>query len=315
MLCDLRLEEEKKIENRFGLVFLQKIKHLLIPLSLNWELSDLQLVNSFSSNLVFKGHSKKFGRIVLKFSNNTEEFISEVTALDYFQGNSVCRVFDMDTDNLVLLEECICPGEILALEKDLNKRLDVFCDLYQSIHMKKDIAIQKSGKITSLAGYKSYQDWVFQIEAYMVQQDVWQEVAIHMSRAKVQYIEMAQNHAANQLLHGDFHYYNILKGEYGYKIIDPKGVIGNRIFDVPRYVLNEIWDVEDEGMINQKIDQIFDVLSRKLSISKDILSMALYIEGVMAVSWCVEDGAGLHEKENYLNKIENLERFIQKYSE
>lgn len=315
MLYDLGLEEEKKIKNRFGLVFLQKIERLLIPLSLKWELSDLKLVNSFSSNLVFKGHSKKFGSIVLKFSDSTKEFSSEVNALDYFQGNSVCRVFDVDSENLVLLEECISPGEMLVLEKDLNKRLDIFCDLYQAIHIKKDISIQKSGKIKSLGGYKSYQDWVFQIESYMVQQDEWKDIAIHMSRAKARYIEIAQNHAQNQLLHGDFHYYNILKGEYGYKIIDPKGVIGNRIFDVPRYMLNEIWDLEDESIINQRIDQIFEVFSRKLFISKDILSMALYIEGAMAISWCVEDGAGLHEKQNYLNKLENLERFIQKYSE
>lgn len=304
------LEEEKKIQDRFGVRFLAKVQGLLKPLAIKWKLSDIKLVDSFSANLVFKGHSAIFGPSVMKFSNNAEEFIGESNALDYLKGQNICRVFAVDYENLVLLEECICPGDMLVLEKDLDKRLAVFCNLFRTIHVQKS---QKSSDSNALRHYKSYQDWVFRIQSYMVEQGDWEDVALHMSRAKEQYIEVSQNHKSEYLLHGDFHYYNILKGEGGYKVIDPKGVIGHKIFDIPRYVLNEFGDLEDQSLLDERMDYIFEFLNQELSISKEVLSKVLYIEGAMAFSWCVESGALISEKPDFLLKLEKLEGYVQKY--
>lgn len=306
------LEEEKKIQNRFGLRFLAKVQSLLMPLASKWKMNDLQLVDSFSANVVFKGHSAIFGPSVMKFSNNAEEFISESNALDYLKGQNVCRVFAVDYENLVLLEECICPGDMLFLEKDLDKRLAVFCDLFRMIHVQKS---QKATDSNALRHYKFYKDWVFRIQSFMVQQGDWEDVALHMSKAKERYIEVSQNYKSEYLLHGDFHYYNILKGEGGYKVIDPKGVIGHKVFDIPRYVLNEFWDLEDQSLLDERMDYIFEFLNQELSISKEVLSKVLYIEGAMGISWCVESGALISEKPDFLLKLEKLEGYVQKYRE
>lgn len=313
MSYDFKIEDKTRIIDRFGNEFFIKVRDLLETLQLKWGVYDLQMVNSFSVNLIFKGISDAHGPVVIKFSTNHEEFISEANALKYFEGRNICRLIDADFDNKVLLEESINPGDELVLEKQIERRLDVFCDLFQQLHLDNSKQIKSLSDTNREYCYKSYKDWIFRITDYMKQQKNWKEVSLHMIRAKELYKELSQEYAAEFLLHGDFHYYNILKDKKGYKIIDPKGVRGNPIFDIPRYVLNEFWDEEDKTKVDDTIEIIFYTLSQKLNISRDILSKLLYIEGAMAISWCVESGADINEKANYLDTLEKLYMYMLKY--
>lgn len=83
------------------------------------------------------------------------------------------------------------------------------------------------------------------------------------------------------LLHGDLHHDNILLAEDGtYKIIDPKGVVGDPVFDVSRFVLNE-FDAEPTEPTYRKIVGILHVLSQNLQIPETILKQCLYVETTM----------------------------------
>lgn len=66
------------------------------------------------------------------------------------------------------------------------------------------------------------------------------------------------------LLHGDFHHDNILLGNDGeYIIIDPKGVIGDPVFDIARFILNE-FDDEITTELYKKINHIISILEKNL---------------------------------------------------
>lgn len=92
----------------------------------------------------------------------------------------------------------------------------MFCNLFKELH-KKEKSLEKTIYTDNNEfKYKSYKDWVFKISAYMDKQTSWEEVALHMRRAKNLYIELSKIYSSKSLLHGDFHYYNILKGENGY---------------------------------------------------------------------------------------------------
>lgn len=308
-------DDEINIIETFGKSFFIKVKSLIEPLKLKWGISDLELIQSFSANLVFKGMSHLHGEVIMKFGRNQGSFISEVNALKYFSGHSMCQLIDVDFDNIVLLQELIVPGQELALEHQLEKRVNVFCDLFLELHHKHKKQIKCIPGINLDQDYKSYKDWIFRIVDYMENQDHWQKVTMHMLRAKKLYIELSESHPTEVLLHGDFHYYNILKGKGGYKIIDPKGVLGDPIFDIPRYVLNEFWDENDNMKVDETIDQTFSILNQRLNISKDILSKLLYIEGALAICWCIESGADMNKKSDYLETLEKLAMYIKKYSQ
>lgn len=304
-------EDKEKIIKRFGSEFFTNVNGLLGSLTLRWDIYELKLINSFSANLVFKGKSNIHGLIVMKFVSTYEEFIYEANSLKYFNGCGTCKLIDVDFDNKVLLEEFIYPGEQLVLEKGIEKRLDVFCYLYHQLHKVNHKQLDMLDDINTELNYKTYKDWIFRITNYMEQEKSWKEITLHMKRAKQLYIELSEEFTSVSLLHGDLHYYNILKGINGYKIIDPKGVIGNPIFDIPRYILNEFWDEGDKNKVDEKIEKVFKILSDRLNLSRLTLSKLLYIEGTMAICWCIEDGANIEDKANFLHTLGKFYEYLK----
>jgi streptomycin 6-kinase len=314
MIFTFRDEEILKIKNRFGNQFYITISTALESLISKWYLANLVLIDSFSASLVFRGVSKVHGPVVMKFGVNGDEFLSEVSALKSFNGQGACKLIDYDLERKVLLEEFIYPGTELSKEKSIEKRLEVFCGLHKELYSSGTIRDKVFGDITRESEFKSYKDWILRIADYMKGLSHWQDLSFHMEQAKNLYLDLLDDYPEECLLHGDFHYYNILKSDKTYKIIDPKGVMGNPIFDIPRYMLNEFWDQEDKSKLDETMEVVFSYISSKLNIPKSVLSKLLYIEGTMAICWCVQDGADLNEKEEFVDMLEKLQMYMSKYA-
>ncbi|WP_132281243.1 hypothetical protein [Natranaerovirga hydrolytica] len=79
----------------------------------------------------------------MKFGRNPDEFRSEVVALNGFESKVICQLFEVDHYNMVLIEEAIEPGLMLKSEKNIDVRLDVFCNLFKQLHSK-DKSLEKA---------------------------------------------------------------------------------------------------------------------------------------------------------------------------
>jgi streptomycin 6-kinase len=289
-------EEIENITNRFGEDFYQKVCKDIEHYSNKLKLTRVELIPSYSANLVFKCNSSKLGAAILKIGNTKfREIVTEINVLSEYNGRGFCKVFVADAENGVILEECIQPGSTLRSEASLDRRLSVFVSLYQHLHIPPAKA----------EGYPTYQDWVSRITAYMSSRQDCKEFYSNMKKAKDICSSVSNLYTQQMLLHGDFHHDNILLGSDGkYIIIDPKGVIGDPVFDVPRFILNEF----DEQITNetyQKINHIICVLGKSLSIPIDILKKCLYVETLMAMCWDIQDGA-IPEKDSSLRKTVEL---------
>lgn len=302
-------DNEERIINEFGNEFYIRTKELLKLNASKWEVNDLKFINSYSTSLIFKGVSRAYGPVIMKFSRDSHEFKNEVQALKSFDGDVISKLYEVDLDNLVLLEEAIEPGTVLEQEKNLNTRLNEFCKLLGQMHFSEGYS-KPHDTLESDCHDKSYKDWVFNITDFMEKQKEWHDVTAHMKRAKDYFIELSEAFPSEKLLHGDFHYYNILQTDTGYKVIDPKGVRGNWIFDIPRYVLNEFWDEADDLRVDDTINKVITFLSNNLKLDAQILYKLLYIEGTMAMCWNIESGSDITEKEDILETIEWLEKYL-----
>ncbi len=93
--------------------------------------------------------------------------------------------------------------------------------------------------------------------------------------------DINQKYSRNLLLHGDLHHENILKNENGsYTVIDPKGVIGDPVFDLSRFILDEFRD----DLTSEPKDVIIDFVQKlgdSVGIPCEILLRCLYIETVI----------------------------------
>jgi len=229
---------------------------------------------------VFRCASPKYGPAVLKFGRPAD-IAAKFHTLRQYNGKRFCSVYEADLENGILLEEAVKPGTPLRNEPSLDNRLAVFCSLFEGLHIEADEAER----------FPTYTGWVDRIAEYMGRRRDCAELARHMQKAKDICLSLSAVYSRRMLLHGDFHHDNMLLAENGtYKIIDPKGVVGDPVFDVPRFVLNEFAEEITEET-RRKINKILRVLGQKLRIPETVLKRCTYVETAMGACWSVEDGA------------------------
>lgn len=90
-------------------------------------------------------------------------------------------------------------------------------------------------------------------------------------------------------LHGDIHHDNILKGERGWLAIDPKGLFGDRHYDLANALCNPLQYPEivcDPARVTAQAE----ILAGRLSLDRArLLSFAL-CHACLAEIWCMDDG-------------------------
>lgn len=286
--------EIDRITNRFGKSFYEKVAREIVEYAERWALSAFQLIPSYSANLVFTCYSEAQGNVVLKIGNPASgETSKEYHTLRHYEGRRFCRVYEADLANGAILEERVQPGTPLRHESSLDKRLSVFCSLYKDLHL--------TPGNTEI--FPTYTEWVGRITEYMRKRHDCEQLCLYMKKAEAICTSVSNSYSQRMLLHGDFHHDNILLGHDGeYVIIDPKGVIGDPVFDVPRFILNE-FDDEITMELFDRINYIIGTLANNLHIPSYIIKQCLFVETAMGVCWSVEDGANPEEYPKLLQHV------------
>lgn len=245
-----------------------------------WKLSCLELIDDGKESCVLKCYSAEHGNVILKMRRNIKVIEDEFNTLVEYNGRCFCNVFDGEVRNGIFLEEQVQPGTELKKVESLDKRLSIFCSLHKKLHIKPTVE----------ENYPTYLDWVSKITRYMETREDYKELYIHIKKAESLCKELFVLYPTKMLLHGDLHHHNILLNSMNeYTIIDPKGVLGDPIFDIPRFILNEMED-EINQELYEKIQYIITMIGKQLSIPIRVLEQLFYIEITMAECWNVEDG-------------------------
>lgn len=274
----LTKEQINKIKAHFGDSFYNELLHGLAKYSDIWGLSNFEHIDYYSVNCLFKCHSYIYGDCVIKIGKPCREVITEYNALNEYNNGKFCNVFNADTANGVLLLECIKPAIRLREITDINKRLEVFCSIFSKLHIKaSDDSI-----------YPSYINWVDNITNYMKQRSDYPEITAYMIKAQEVCRNLSLVYNNKMLLHGDLHHDNIVLSGNNYVLIDPKGVIGDKVFDIPRYILNELFDETIDNSTFNKITHIIKALSINLNIPDSDICKLFFIETTMANCWNIE---------------------------
>ncbi|MBP1905784.1 streptomycin 6-kinase [Paenibacillus turicensis] len=295
--------EVGEIVKQFGQAHYDKVIGNLEKYEAKWNLTNIQLKSNLSANLIFTCHSDQFGDTVLKIGYpDSPEIVTEVNALKEYDGGKFCKVYKVDIEAGIFLEQHIVPGIALRAEPSLDARLSVFSELYQDLHISSNKA----------EAYPTYKQWVYRITDYMSIRQDCTELYMKMKKAKAIFDSISLDYNKKLLLHGDFHHDNILQNRNGgYTIIDPKGVIGDPVFDTPRFILNE-FNENDEvtPTLQSKVSYIITTLAKRLHIPSHILKQCLYVEMTMAVCWCAESGSDPMELARLMEKIELTEQIM-----
>ena len=109
-------------------------------------------------------------------------------------------------------------------------------------------------------------------------------------RAEGLYGELSESQEKVCLLHGDLHHMNVLKsGEKEWKVIDSKGVVGERAYEVGAWMRNPLHLLGREnakGLIQRRMA----IFSERLGFERERMEGWALAQCVLAACWSREEG-------------------------
>ncbi|SHG46969.1 streptomycin 6-kinase [Kaistia soli DSM 19436] len=91
------------------------------------------------------------------------------------------------------------------------------------------------------------------------------------------------------VLHGDLHHENVLDSPRGWLAIDPKGVSGERAYDVANLFLNPV-DVDRLVLDPARALRLATIVSDALGIERARVLGFAFAHAGLSAAWCMEDG-------------------------
>ena len=237
-----------------------------------WELTEIEFQSELSINsLIFYAVSKRYGKVILKILFNYHGYDNEILALKLFQGEHFCKLYAYSFEDMVYIMERIVPAHTLYESAPRNERIKIAGEIFNGLH-RTDLP----------AGtFPTYTQWFEAGKEGTKNREDCEELYQYLDSAERMLTDICKKYSRNLLLHGDLHHENILKNENGgYTVIDPKGVIGDPVFDLSRFILDEFRD-DLTSEPKEEIIHFVQKLGDDVGIPCEILLRCLYIETVI----------------------------------
>ncbi len=214
-----------------GAQWLQDLPGLLHQAARQWQLS-LGEPFLLSYNYVCSASRANGQPVVLKIGVPNPELESEMAALQTWAGCGAVRLLEMDQENGMFLLEHLTPGKMLAEVEDDEQATEIAVTVMQKLWQPapaNDRFIRLSEWFSALQELRPHfgggtgpfdGKWVQQVETRLP--------------------ELLADPNPPILLHGDFHHYNVLQHDNDWLVIDPKGVVGPRGYEVGPLLTNPL---------------------------------------------------------------------------
>jgi len=250
-----------------------------------WDFSILPPFENLSYNYVAAGTKIDSTPIVLKAGVPSMEFTQEIQALQIFDGNGIVRLLDCDTEMGVMLLERLVPGSHLSSIPDDEVLTLVAAEVMQTLW--------KPSPVNH--NFRSVQSWADGLNKIQIlfkggYGPFPKKIVV---LAIELFIEIQSSTKDTLLIHGDFHPGNILSAHRApWLAIDPKGVIGNPMFDVATFACSSSKPHHNSNR-NQFFIRCIDQLVELLQLDKKIILKWCLAYSVLSGWWNFEDhGSG-----------------------
>lgn len=244
-----------------------------------------------------KTHTGKNVVLKLSFPEN-QEFPLEFEALRFYRGHGSINVLQADIENGAMLLEKAEPGTRVHDVMPDEKQISIVSNVLRELH--------KPISNTQASLFPTISDWAKAFDRYKEKNSLssgpvpkWM-----FDKAKGIFSELVNDNKELVLLHGDLHNDNILSSERGWLVIDPKGLIGERTFELGAFLRNPLFDFPKNSEYKKlEIRRILQ-FSEELNFETDRILAWAFASAVISLLWFLEDE---HEsKDIYLANAELL---------
>ncbi|GEM48471.1 aminoglycoside phosphotransferase family protein [Deinococcus cellulosilyticus] len=256
-----------------GETWLQTLPTLLEHFAAEWNLELGEPFENLSFNYVTR--AKRNGQdVVLKLGVPRDELRSEIAALRLYGGVGSVRLLEADADQGALLIERLFPGQMLSILPE-DQTVRVMCEVMQKIWH----------PVPENSSFPSVADWHEGLAEFPRSgTGIPAEV---LDLAESFYQEMQETAEAPVVLHGDLHHFNVLSAGEGWLAIDPKGITGERTYEIGAFLRNP-WPALYETYTPEELREVqrkrVEQFAQHLGLSRErILKWGYYIFVLSAV--------------------------------
>jgi len=281
-----------------GMDWLKTLPEFLGGIASRWSIQIGDPFPDLSINFVAPGVLEDGTELVLKAGVPNREISTEINALLHFDGAGAVRVLRSDAEAGVMLLERLSPGTSLIERPDDSQAIDIAVGVMQRLW--KAPPDEHS--------FPDLRDWFTGLT------EVRKRFDGTSGPLPRKLFEMAESLATDLLesteepvlLHGDCHHHNILDaGQKGWLVIDPKGVVGERAFEVAPFLRNPP-GLNEQLWTGQALERRVIQFSERTAIERERLQAWGVAEAVLSASWDLDN-----ESQSWKGTIAIAEKYVE----
>lgn len=249
---------------------------------------DLKPMSNLTYHHVSSGYQQETP-VVVKLGLNTMALRKERECLQHFASHGAVKVLGAN-ENILLMEQAL-PGDTLKsyFPKQDADATRIVCDLVQKLH---------SVEVPSQHDFYHVSDLLDVLDGHTLA--VPDEI---LNKARALRDKLLASTGREVLLHGDLHHDNVLRQGGAWVCIDPKGFIGDPVFELAAFLSNPIPDVlttpDMQILLERRILQCADHLRIPVQRIRDWH----YVKSVLCWAWALQDGIDVADWEQWVKML------------
>jgi streptomycin 6-kinase len=244
-----------------------------------WALTHYAPVEHSGINVVFTAQ-KNDTTLIVKIIKDTRAFNHELLALEYYQDNGVVTLFDKDIKHHALLLEKVHPGTTLKsyFPQGDAQAVQIAATLMQRLH-----GITKHS--IPLSSFKTLAEIISSLNVAPKR-----ELPSTLLIKAKKFSESLLKEKYSVVLHGDLHHDNILLSDkHGWIAIDPKGLIGDPVYEAATFMCNPMPTLLTQDKITIILQQRLKLFSQLMQWDPQRLFEWTYVRAALGACWAIED--------------------------
>jgi len=278
------IDRVRQVHGTKGTAWLESINHLIAYAENRWRFSSLppfELSYNYVAPVIFDDASQAVLRLMIP----GEECDHQIKTLTIYHGSPMCELMGSDAKKGILVLEKLIPGLTLRTVTQEDTSVKIAAELIREMSAKR-IDSKHPFPTTS-----KWQERLYEAAKVDFPEGVKIQERIIRRAIRLSY-KLCSKSKNTYLLHGDFHHDNILLAGQRWKLIDPKGVIGEMACEVVPFLMNNITIDDAEAKIKHRATQFAELLDLDLN---RIYGWGL-CHSVLSACWDLDDNIAIPQE-------------------
>lgn len=266
-----------------GSAWLGRLPDIISKCEELWSLETGPPFANLSYNFAAPARRIDGAEFVIKIGVPRDELVSEIEALQHYDGRGSVRLVDARSDQGVLLLERLEPGDMMV---DLCPENDD-----EATAIAAGVMGQLWQPVAPGHNFKKIEEW---FEGLAALRTAFNGSCGPFPKKLVEtaeslYADLSQSMSKPVLLHGDLHHYNILSATRApWLAIDPKGVVGEAVYEVGALLRNPL-DLMTWPNLERILKRRVAILAEMLELDRQRILGWSMAQAVLSTWWSYED--------------------------